>query len=115
MYQLLIVLLQNVNIIDKLKLVWYFYQIAREWNVRKTEALGRFNHSPISTELSSVRYNKKKKKKESVSPRFSEPYVYLNNETKKILLTTTHSHVQYIELLWLIIVTKRSVTKHRRV
>lgn len=55
MYQLLIVLLQNVNIIDKLKLVWYFYQIAREWNVRKTEALGRFNHSPISTELSSVR------------------------------------------------------------
>lgn len=63
MYQLLIVLLQNVNIIDKLKLVWYFYQIAREWNVRKTEALGRFNHSPISTELSFVRYNKKKRKK----------------------------------------------------
>lgn len=58
---------------------------------------------------------KKKKKENSVSPRFSEPYVYFNNETKKILLTTTHSHVQYIELLWLIIVTKRSVTKHRRV
>lgn len=30
MYQLLIVLPQNVNIIDKLKLVRYFYQIARE-------------------------------------------------------------------------------------
>lgn len=96
-------LISSIN----LSLFDIFIKLRANEMYEKLKALGRFNHSPISTELSSVRYNKKKKK--SVSPRFSEPYVYLNNETKKILLTTTHSHVQYIELLWLIIVSLNAV------
>lgn len=52
-------LISSIN----LSLFNIFIKLRANEMYEKLKALGRFNHSPISTELSSVRYNKKKKKK----------------------------------------------------
>lgn len=54
-------LISSIN----LSLFDIFIKLRANEMYEKLKALGRFNHSPISTELSSVRYNKKKKKCES--------------------------------------------------